>query len=111
MKMFFDYDDMVTIAKVGGTSLEVTKQEISNFLTKIQIKEDEIVERAVRQIGRAYPQDGIKIIERAVILSNLNHVKVILLEKEDGVIELQPIGIKMEISERIWKFLNSKLNN
>lgn len=111
MKMFFGYDDKVTIEKVGGTSLVIRKQEISNFLIKKQIKMDELVERSVRQNGRVYPQDGIKIIEKAVILSNLKQVDVIELREEGKYIVLYPIGIEMEISEEIWNFLNSKFNN
>lgn len=110
MKMFFGYDDKVTIAKDGGTSLEVRKQEISDFLIKKQINMDKLIERSVRQNGRAYPQDGIEIIEKAVILSNLKQIDVIELREEGKYIVLYPIKIEMEISEGIWNFLNSKLN-
>lgn len=111
MKMIFDYDDMVTIAKIEGTSLQVRKQEISDFLIKTQIMEDKLVKSAVMNNGRIYPQDGIKIIENAVILSNIKHVDVITLEKKDRIIYLYPIGITMKVREEIWKFLNSKFNN
>ncbi len=112
MKMIFDSDEKVTIAKDGRTSVEVKKQEISDSLITYQRWEDEQVKRAVMRMGSAYPQDGIEIIENAIILSELIHANVILLEKEDKIIDFIPsTGMKLKVSDRIWRFFNSKLDN
>lgn len=111
MKMYFDNDDMVTIRKEGDVPKNIKKQDISDFLIESQIEEDEYIKSTEAVMGVAPQQNGIEIIEKAVILSNLNNVVSIKLTEDEGIVQFYPTRMKLRISEEIWNFLNFKLNN
>lgn len=111
VRMYFDNDDMVTIRKKGHKPQNIKKQDISDFLIKRQLKIDEIAKSALRISGRPCPQDGMEIIEKAIILSNLSNIVSIKLTEEDEIVQFYPIGMKLKISKVIWEFLISVLNS
>lgn len=88
MKMFFDADEMVTIREELCGTWKIRKQEIADFL------------------GREVDlHSGEKVLERAVILSNLTNV--ISIEIVNNIIELKPIGMSMMVSNDIIYLLKA----
>lgn len=103
MKMFFSDEEVEVTAPYCGT-WNVSKQAIADFLV-LKHREELANERSASLRRGYYPEDGV--LEKTVILSNLINVSSIEI-KESDIIKLDPIGIRMLVSEYIIEFLRSK---
>lgn len=104
MKLIFGKNEMVTLCN-DFKSCEIRKQEINDFLIKQQLEEDELAQK----FGLC--QDGMLTLERAVVLANLQNVKLIEMKENSDIIIMRPVEIKMQISDELKEFLNSSVKS
>lgn len=103
MKMIFDADETITVKEIFCGTWKIRKKELADFLISEQERDE------LKAIGRNRCLFGAKILERAVILSNL--ASIISIEVDSNIIRLNPIGIKMRVNDSIIDFLESKAEN
>lgn len=103
MKMIFAADEVVKVRKQYCGTWDVKKQDIADFLVE-QHREEHY-----KEMDPKYHYSGEKVLERAVILSNLtNVISIEIAPATPTRIDLYPIGIKMIVNESIVDFLRSK---
>lgn len=80
--MIFDADEIITVREGLYETWKIRKQDLADFLAS--------------KVGL---YSGEEILERKIILSNINNV--ISIEEDGNLIILKPVGIKMRVNNSI----------
>lgn len=80
MKMIFDIDEMITVREGLCGTWKIRKKDLADYLTRG---------------AEAVPKE--RMLECVIILSNITNV--ISIEVDGNLIRLNPIGIKMRVSD------------